>query len=66
MLFLKTDVTKKNRELFFHCKFCSTCYSPFIFDLGLNVRPKSNLEGFVWSHQSIIGLISQGQFVPKC
>ena len=41
MLFLKPDVTKKNRELFF-------------------------LEGFVWSHQSITGLISQRQFVPKC
>ena len=41
MLFLKPDVTKKNRELFF-------------------------LEGFVWSHQSITGLISRRQFVPKC
>ena len=40
MLFLKPDVTKKNRELFF-------------------------LEGFVWSHQSITGLISRRQFVPK-
>ena len=29
-------------------------------------RPKSNLEGFVWSHQSITGLIYQGQFAPKC
>ena len=30
------------------------------------LRPKSNLEGFVWSHQSINGLISQRQFAPKC
>ena len=29
-------------------------------------RPKSNLEGFVWSHQSITGLISQRQFAPQC
>ena len=26
----------------------------------------SNLEGFVWSHQSITGLISQRQFSPLC
>ena len=25
---------------------------------------ESNLEGFVWSHQSITGLISQRQFAP--
>ena len=41
MLFLKPDVTKKNREFLF-------------------------LEGFVWSHHSITGLISRRQFVPKC
>ena len=29
-------------------------------------RPTSNLEGFVWNHQSITGLISQRQFAPKC
>ena len=29
-------------------------------------RPKSNLEGFVWSHQSKTGLISQRKFAPKC
>ena len=28
LLFLKPDVTKKNREFFFHCLFCYTCYSP--------------------------------------
>ena len=50
MSFLKPDVTKKNREFFFHT--------------ASNL--KSNLEGFVWSHQSITGLISQRQFVPKC
>ena len=32
----------------------------------LTFRPKSNLEGFVWSHQSINGLICQRQFAPKC
>ena len=25
-------------------------------------RPKPNLEGFVWSHKSITGVISQRQF----
>ena len=34
--------------------------------LTLQFRPKSNLEGFVWSHQSINGLISERQFAPKC
>ena len=29
-------------------------------------RPKSNLEGFAWCHQSITGPMSQRQFVPKC
>ena len=29
-------------------------------------RPKTNLGGFVWSYQSINGLISQRQFTPKC
>ena len=29
-------------------------------------RPKSNLERFVFSHQSLTGLISQGQFAPEC
>ena len=24
----KSDLTKKNGEFFFHCLFCSTCYSP--------------------------------------
>ena len=27
---------------------------------------KPNLEGFVWSHRSITGLISQRQFAPNC
>ena len=67
MLFLKPDVTKKNRELFFPCLFCQTCQSPPVTSYLTWVqtfRPKSNLEGFVWSHQSITGLISQ--FAPKC
>ena len=69
MLFLKPDVPKKNREFFFHCLFCQTCYSPPVTSYltqVLSFRPKSNLEGFVWSHQSITGLISRRQFVPKC
>ena len=40
--------------------------SNLILDLGLSVQNQVNLEGFVWSHQSITGLISQRQFVPKC
>ena len=28
-------------------------------------RPKSNLEGFVWSYQSITGLISHTQFAQN-
>ena len=62
MPFLKPDVTKKNREFFFHCFVLLDLlftFSNLIFDLYLNVRPKSNLEGFVWSHQSITGLLSQ-------
>ena len=65
MLFLKPDLTKKNRELFFPCLFFQTCYSPPVTSY-LTFRPKSNVEGFVWSHQSITGLISQRQFAPKC
>ena len=35
-------------------------------DKVITFRPKSNLEGFVWSHQSITGLVSQRQFAPQC
>ena len=61
MLFLKPAVTKKNREFFFSLFVLLDLLftaSNLIFDLGLN---KSNLEGFVWSHQSTTGLISQWQ-----
>ena len=34
--------------------------------LTVQIRPKSNLEAFVWSHQSITRLISDRQFAPKC
>ena len=41
MPFLKPDVTKKNRELFFHCLFVLVdllfTARNLIFDLGLNV-----------------------------
>ena len=29
-------------------------------------QTESNLEGFVWSHQNITGLISQSHFTTKC
>ena len=32
----------------------------------ITLLPKSNLEEFAWSHQSITGLISQRQFGPQC
>ena len=59
MLFLKTDVTTKYRESFFHCLLLDLLFtaSNLTFDLGLTFRPKSNLEGFLLSHQSITGLI---------
>ena len=69
MLFFKPDVTKKNGEFFFHCLFCCTFYSPPVTSYLTQVetfKAKSNLEGFVWSHQSITGLISQRPFAPKC
>ena len=27
---------------------------------------ESNLEGFVWNHQSEMGLVSPRQFAPQC
>ena len=33
-------------------------------DKVITFRAKSNLEGFVWSHPSITGLVSQRQFAP--
>ena len=33
--------------------------------LNESLRPKPNLERFVWSHQSITGVISQRQFAPQ-
>ena len=35
-------------------------------DKVITFRAKSNLEGFVWSHQSITGLVCQRQFAPQC
>ena len=68
MLFLKPDLRKIENSSF-HRLFCQTCYSPPVTSYLTQVqtfRPTSNLEGFVWSHQSITGLISQRQFAPKC
>ena len=45
----------------------SEILAPFCSDdsiqilVNLTFRPMSNLEGFVWGHQSITGLISQRQ-----
>ena len=65
MLFLKPDVKKIENSFFTICFFRLVTHrqSPHIFDL---FRPKSNLEAFVWSYQSITGLISKRQFAPKC
>ena len=32
----------------------------------ITLGTKSNLEGFVWSHQSEMGLVSPRQFAPQC
>ena len=61
MLFLNPGVKKEKKmgNSSFHCLFCLTCYSPPVTSYLTWVkasRPKSNLERFVWSHQSITGL----------
>ena len=60
MLFLNPD-EKEVENSFFHCSLCSTCYSL----VTRTFRPKSNLEGFVWSRQSITRLVSQRQSIDK-
>ena len=32
----------------------------------ITLGTESNLEGFVWNHQSEMGLVSQRQFAPQC
>ena len=32
----------------------------------ITLGTESNLEGFVWSHQSKTGLVSLKQFAPQC
>ena len=68
MLFFKPDVTKKNREFILFSMFVLLdllfAASDLIFGFGL-FRAKSNLEGFVWSHRSITGLISQRDHLPR-
>ena len=32
----------------------------------ITLGTESNVEGFVWSHQSNMGLVSPGQLAPQC
>ena len=36
------------------------------FTQFITLGTESNLEGFVWSHQSKMGLVSPRQFPPQC